>query len=128
MTRVRSLLASSLFLLAIGAPCSGYTVGLEIRPDVTSAKPIRPPVEDPRRAETDPGVSKSFSAPWVGRATPRPDFAGASEASITQGDQSARSRSRGQAIVVPNDEWFADQRQGRRQRVNRFGQEAVYAF
>jgi hypothetical protein len=130
MTRVRSLLASSLFLLAIGAPCSGYTVGLEIRPDVTSAKPIRPPVDDPRRAETDPGVSKSFSAPWVGRATPadRILLAQAKLPSLKEINLPAADQG-GQAIVVPNDEWFKpiSGKEGDSASIGS-GQEAVYAF
>jgi hypothetical protein len=105
MPRLRSLLASSLFLLAIGTPCTGNAVGPEIR---TGAP----------------------DAPSVGRAEPnnrvllaQTKLPSLREINLLAADQG------GQPMVVPNDDWFKpiSGKEGDGASVSA-GQEAVYAF
>jgi hypothetical protein len=100
MMRGHSLLASSLFLLAVGAPCFGDALDPKVRPDATSAKWL------PDRVLLAQAKLPSLK-----------------EINLLAADQG------GQALVVPNDEWFkpisGKESEGASVGV---GQEAVYAF
>jgi hypothetical protein len=105
MTRLRSLPASSLLLLAIGTPCWGGTVGPEIQ-------------------------TRSFDAPSVSRAEPidRVLLAQAKLPSLKEINLLAADQG-GQPMVVPNDNWFKpiSGKESDYASVG-VGQEAVYAF
>jgi hypothetical protein len=130
MTRVRYLFGLPLFLLAIGAPCSGNTVGLGIQPDLIATKLMQPPVDRPRRAEADTELDKPLGASLIGPAAPagRILLAQAKLPSLREINLLAADQG-GQAIVVPNDEWFKPIN-GKESEVAIVGvdQEAVYAF
>ena len=100
MIRVHSLLASLLFLAAVGAPCFGDAIDPKARPDATSA-----------RWRPDRVLLAQAKLPSL------------KEINLLAADQG------GQALVVPNDEWFKpiSGKEGEGASVG-VGQEAVYAF
>jgi hypothetical protein len=83
-----SLLASSLFLLTTGTSGFGDTVDPKIRPDLRSSKWMRLSVDDPRRTASRTVLVAQAKLPSL------------KDINLLAADQG------GQALVVPNDEWF----------------------
>jgi hypothetical protein len=131
MMRARSLLASSFFLLVIGTSAPGDPVDPKIQPSPQFSKWM-PLLVDPRRAESNNlGPNKFVSPPSLGRTKPvdtKVLLAQARLPSLKEINLLAASEG-GQALIVPNDEWFKPISGKEDDYAKVFaGQWAVYAF